>query len=106
MQKKILFFFIAAGALVCILQGCGQKPFACITIEGNQDSIHVHQPVTINGYCSSGANEFNWLINNDSVYFTPRFTIIFNTPGEQEIYLLVSSNKKAAGATKKLIVYP
>ena len=86
--------------------GCGSKPFACITVEGNEDSIHVNQPVTFNGFCSSNAEQYNWEVNLDSIYFNPRITLTFTTTGQQEIYLLVSNKGKSAGTIKKIIVRP
>lgn len=106
MLKKLLFVFVVLCVLMFSMVGCGSKPFACITVEGNEDSVHVNQPVTISGYCSSNADEYNWQINLDSVYFTPRITLTFTTIGQQDIYLLVSSKGKSAGTVKKLMVYP
>ena len=106
MLRKLLPCVFVIVVLVLAMQGCGSKPYACITVEGNGDSIHVNQPVSINGYCSSNADEYNWQINLDSVYFTPRITIRFPTAGEQEIYLLVSSRGKSAGLVQKITIYP
>src|SRR3954465_5428396 len=106
MVRKLLPCFFVIVSVVLAIQGCGNKPYACMTIEGNEDSIYVNQPVTISGLCSSNTSEYNWEINLDSVYFTPRITLRFATPGEQEIYLLVTNRGKSAGVTKKLIVHP
>ena len=106
MLKKLMPCLFVAIVFVLGIQGCGSKPFACITVEGNEDSIHVNQPVSLNGYCSSNAEQYNWEVNLDSVYFTPRITLTFAAPGEQEIYLLVSNNGKSAGTIKKIIVHP
>jgi hypothetical protein len=106
MVKKLLPCLLVIIVFVLAIQGCGSKPYACITVEGDEDSIHVNQPVTISGLCSSNASEYNWEINLDSVYFTPRITLTFATTGEQEIYLLVTNRGKSAGVTKKLIVHP
>ena len=106
MQKKIFSSFFVIVVFVIGIWGCGSKPYACIEIEDNGDSIHVNQPISINGYCSSGADEYNWQINLDSVYFTPRITLRFATPGEQDIYLLVTNGGKSAGVTKKFTIYP
>lgn len=88
------------------LWGCGSKPYACILVEGNEDSVRVNQPVTLNAFCSSSAKEYNWQINLDSVYFTPRITLTFSQAGEQEIYLLVSNGSKSSSIIKKLVVRP
>ncbi len=106
MQKKTFSSFFVIVVFVIGIWGCGSKPYACIEIEDNGDSIHVNQPISINGYCSSGADEYNWQINLDSVYFTPRITLRFATPGEQDIYLLVTNGGKSAGVTKKFTIYP
>lgn len=106
MLKKLIPFLMVFGVLAVCTQSCGRKPFACIAVEGNQDSIHVNQPVTLNAYCSSGGDEFYWEINSDSVYFVPRFTITFPNAGEQDIYLLVTSGRSTAGASTKLTIYP
>lgn len=88
------------------LWGCGKKPYACIYIEGNEDSLYVNRPVVLSGLCSTGADEYNWQINNDSVFFTPRITLRFAAPGEQEVYLLVASGGKSASMIKKITIYP
>ncbi len=106
MQKKTWSCLFAVIVLLLCIWGCGNRPYACITIEDNGDSIHVNQPISINGYCSSGADQYNWQINLDSVYFTPRITLRFATPGEQDIYLLVTNGSKTAGVTKKFTIYP
>jgi len=106
MLKELLLYFFVFCAVALGLQSCGGKPFACIKVEGNEDSIHVNQPVTINGYCSSNANEYNWQVDLDSIYFTPRFTISFPTAGEKEIYLFVANRGKSAAAIKKITVRP
>lgn len=106
MQEKTFSSFFVIVVFVIGIWGCGSKPYACIEIEDNGDSIHVNQPISINGYCSSGADEYNWQINLDSVYFTPRITLRFATPGEQDIYLLVTNGGKSAGVTKKFTIYP
>lgn len=106
MQKKTWSCLFAVVVFLFAIWGCGSKPYACIQIEDNGDTIHVNQPISINGYCSSGAAEYNWQINLDSVYFTPRITLRFATPGEQDIYLLVTNGGKSAGVTKKFTIYP
>ena len=106
MLKKMLFAFVVACVLVAGLESCGNNPYACILIEGSSDSIHVNQPVTFSGLCSSNASSYNWQINLDSVYFTPRITLRFAAPGVQEIYLLVTNGGKSAGLVKKVTVYP
>ncbi len=106
MLKKLVPCLFVGIVFMMGTWGCGSKPFACIMIEGNADTIHVNQPVTLNGFCSTGADEYNWEVNLDSVYFTPRITLTFATPGEQAIYLLVTNRGKSAGATQKLMIYP
>ncbi len=103
---KLLPCFFIAIVLWVALQGCGGKPFACMTVESTGDSAFVNQPISMNAFCSSNANEYNWEINHDSTYFTPRITLTFTHPGEQDIYLLVTNKGKTAGLTRKLIVYP
>jgi len=104
--KKLLPCFFIAVVFLLAIQGCGNKPYACINVESTGDSAFVNRPVTLNAFCSSNVNQYNWQVNLDSVYFTPRITVTFTHTGEQEIYLLVSSGTKSAGITKKLIVYP
>ena len=106
MPKKIVPFLYVVGMLVLGIWGCGSKPYACIEIEDNGDSIHVNQPITINAYCSSHADQYNWQVNLDSVYFNPRITLRFSTPGQQDIYLFVSNQGKQASTSKKLMIYP
>ncbi len=106
MLKKILSSLFVVAAFVLGMESCGSKPYACIEIEDNGDSVHVNQPISINGYCSSHADQYNWQINLDSVYFTPRITLRFATPGEQEIYLFVSNQGKSTSTIKKLTIYP
>lgn len=106
MLKKILPFLFVVAVFALGTWGCGSKPYACIEIEDNGDSIHVNQPISINGYCSSHAGQYNWQVNLDSVYFTPRITLRFATPGEQDIYLLVTNGSKTAGVTRKFTIYP
>jgi len=106
MFKKLLpiIFIVLVGLLA--IEGCGSKPFACIEVEGNGDSIHVNQPVSLNGYCSSRADQYNWEVNLDSVYFTPRITLRFSAPVEQQIYLLVTNQGKSSGTSQKIMIYP
>ncbi len=106
MLRKTGLCLLVSCAVMFGLWGCGSKPYACIIVEGNEDSLHVNQPVTINGLCSSGADQYNWQINLDSVYFDPRITLRFATPGEQEVYLLVTSRGKSASTIKKLVIRP
>ena len=106
MLKKTLYCLFVVSVLLLGIWGCGNKPYACIEIEDNGDSIHVNQPISINGYCSSHADQYNWQVNLDSVYFTPRITLRFAAPGEQDIYLLVTSGSKTAGVTRKFTIYP
>lgn len=106
MLKKLVFCFFVVSVLALGFAGCGGNPFACITIEGTADSIHVNEPVVINGYCSTQASQYNWEINGDSIFFEPRITLRFPTPGEQTIYLLVASGRKTSGTSQKIMVYP
>ncbi|HLP51744.1 MAG TPA: PKD domain-containing protein [Chitinophagales bacterium] len=107
MLKKLVLCFCVMGVLALCFTGCGgSNPFACFQVEGNGDSIHVNEPVVINGYCSSQASQYNWQINDDSVYFTPRITLHFATPGEHTIYLLVTNGRKSSGTSEKIRVYP
>ena len=106
MQKKIFTSLFVVIVFLFGIWGCGSKPYACMQIQDNGDSVHVNQPVTISGYCSSHASEYNWQINLDSVYFTPTITLRFAAPGEQEIYLFVSNQGKSASTSQKLMIYP
>jgi hypothetical protein len=103
---KLLLCFFIAGVFFLFLQGCGSKPYACMAVESTGDSAFVNRPVSLNAFCSTNAGEYNWEINHDSTYFTPRITLTFTHTGEQDIYLLVTKGGKAAGASRKLIVYP
>lgn len=106
MLKKLVLCFFVVGVLALGFTGCGTNPFACITVEGTGDTIHVNQPVVLNAYCSTQASQYNWEINGDSVYFEPRITLRFPTPGEQSVYLLVANGRKTSGTTQKIMVYP
>ncbi|MBP6731757.1 MAG: hypothetical protein KA149_06850 [Chitinophagales bacterium] len=106
MLKKTGFCLLVLCVLVFGLWGCGKKPYACIYVEGNEDSLFVNKPVVLSALCSTGADQYNWQINNDSVYFNSRINLRFAAPGQQNIYLLVTSGGKSASMIKKITIKP
>lgn len=104
MRVKLLAL---CGALFLLLvTGCGRRPFACFEYEPKE--IHVNQPVVFTGFCSSNADDFFWEFydNEDSTFFGPTITMVFDSPGPVKVLLLVSNESKTAATDETIEVLP
>ena len=101
MKKTLALLLVVTAAVAVGLQSCGH-PFACITTDIDEDSIHVNQPVTFTGACSSSADDYFWIFddNSDSSFFGYNITKTFTDTGDHEVFLLVTGKGKSASTTQ------
>ncbi len=107
-MKRITVMFLLFIPVMLQLESCVKTPFACFQTQPDEDNIHVNQPVTFTGFCSTNADGYFWEFydDEDSSYFGFTTTQTFYDTGYVKVYLLVTGGRKTNATSREIYVKP